>query len=375
MHKRNGKILLNQSNFSYTQYYVRHILQNFHDLEKKVVTWTIIGCLGGALLLFILITLFTALHGYRKLFDRRYNGNPNVRYFTADDFAGIEAEAVEFASDCGVTLRGFIYRAAGAEARALVIFSHGFGAGHLAYTTEIATLARAGFWVLAYDGTGCAASGGDRFVGFIQGVIDHCAALRFAATDERLKNLQRISIGHSWGAFSVLNALGSVPVLGAVAMCGFVTGSGVMAQSAFGRFAPMRALYTLYFRLFDRVRFGRRVRCNTIRSLRRTRLPVFVLYGACDGVVPFRWNGKRVLRSVRDLAHVRALLCRDKGHNVYLTCEAEQYMNQTFAQIAAQGKEQPQLAAELYAQADYRKMTEEDPAVMSEVIAFCESIL
>lgn len=337
--------------------------------------WVIAGgCIGGVIVLFLIIMFFVSLVGYRKLFDRRYNGNVNVRYFTAEDFVNLQAEPIGFPSCSGDMLHGFIYRNSMVPAPlGLIVFSHGFGAGHQAYTTEIATLAAAGFWVLAYDGTGCVSSEGKIFRGFDQGPLDFAAALRFAAEDAQLKDLKRVAVGHSWGGFSVLNSLScDVTVCGAVAMCGFVSCAGVMAQSVFGRIQPCAALFSLYFRLFNRVRFGKNANRNVLRSLRKTALPVLVIYGKNDCVVPFYGNGKRVLRLAEKLPNVCGILCEDKGHNVYLTQGAERYMNETFANISAQSKKQPQRAKELYAKADYRKMTQEDEGVMQAVTEFCK---
>ena len=65
----------------------------------------------------------------------------------------------------------------------------------------------------------------------------------------------------------------------------------------------------------------------------------------------------------------------EKRHNVYLTVEAEEYMNNTFAQIAQKIKLDPGCARELYNQVDYEKMTAEDPAIMGIIIDFCKKIV
>ena len=87
------------------------------------------------------------------------------------------------------------------------------------------------FAVLAYDGTGCVASEG-KFKGFDQGPVDVAAALRFAREHEALKGFRRVVLaGHSWGAFSVCNALDADErVAGAVAMCGFISSASVMGR-------------------------------------------------------------------------------------------------------------------------------------------------
>ena len=95
---------------------------------------------GGLILAGAAVGVVAGLYAARKIFCRRYDGNPNLRYFQAEDFEGLKAEPVSFGSG-DATLRGYIYSYDG-DAKGAVIFSHGFGAGHRAYTTEIDALAR-----------------------------------------------------------------------------------------------------------------------------------------------------------------------------------------------------------------------------------------
>ena len=337
--------------------------------------WILIGA-AAALVMCVAFFFSAALYIHRKIFYRRYNGNKNLRYFKAEDFEGLTAEPVAFASDRGQLLRGYIYRAEGVVPVGVVVFAHGFGAGHQAYTTEIASLARFGFLVLAYDATGCVASEGKVLGGFDQGVIDLHFALRFAAVDERLKGYKRVLFGHSWGGFCVMNALDTdVPVEGGVAMCGFVSSAGVIAQNTVGKCRFAECACRSFFRLFDRIRFGAHANYDAIRSLQSTEKPVLLFYGEQDATVSFKGNGARVRSAVCGRANVRYITCPTKGHNVYLSEDAEQYMHATFRSIAAEVKKDRALAPALYSAVDYRRMTAEDPAVMEEAIGFCRSLV
>lgn len=337
--------------------------------------WVLIGI--AAVVISVVVILFCiSLAIHRKIFHRRYNGNKYVRYFKAEDFDGLHAEAVSFLSDRGQRLHGFIYHAEGVLPIGLILFSHGFGAGHQAYTTEIAALARAGFLVLAYDGTGCVASEGRMLGGFDQGAIDLRSALRFAAEDERLKGYKRVLVGHSWGAFSVMNALDTdVPIEGAAAMCGFVSCAGVIAQNTLGKCAFAEWCGRNFFRLFNRIRFGKFANYDSIRSLRKTEKPLLLLYGEQDKTVHFDKNGARVRDAVRGKENIRYLSYPQKGHNVYLTVQAETYMHETFGTISEQLKKDRTQASALYGAVDYRRMTEEDPAVMNILTDFCRSLV
>ena len=152
---------------------------------------------GGLILAGAAVGVVAGLYAARKIFCRRYDGNPNLRYFQAEDFEGLKAEPVSFGSG-DATLRGYIYSYDG-DAKGAVIFSHGFGAGHTSYTTEIARLASFGYKVLAFDNTGCMESGGDTLVGFDRGVADLLAAAEFAEKDVRLKAYKKAFVGRIFG--------------------------------------------------------------------------------------------------------------------------------------------------------------------------------
>ena len=139
----------------------------------------------------------------RKAFGSRQEGAPGVKYFHAEDFPGLNAEPVSFASD-KARLRGYWYSCY-SDCRGIVIFVHGMGGGHTAYTTEINALARAGYRVLAYDNTGTMLSDGPELYGLNQALSDLSAAYDFAWSANRAWQLPITLVGHSWGAFTVCN--------------------------------------------------------------------------------------------------------------------------------------------------------------------------
>ncbi len=332
----------------------------------------------GVFVLAVAALTLVAVVADKKYFHRRYDGNPNLKYFTAEDFDGLRAEEVSFPSDKGQILRGFIYTSKIAAPRALAIFSHGYGAGHLSYTTEINTLAQAGFAVLAYDGTGCMASGGKYFGGFDQGPIDLRHAIRFAKEHTALRKFGGcVLVGHSWGGFSVMNSSDDPWVRGVVAMCGFIGGAAVMAQTAAKQAHNGRARF--YWRLFvpgllliNRIKYGKHANKNSIRSLCVSDKPTLLLYGEKDKTVFYPNNGEKIKCAVSGKENVTFISYKEKGHNVYLTEEAEQEMYRTFGEIAKMFPKDKEQAIRMYAQIDYPKIMQEDPAVMKLIVDFCK---
>ena len=320
-------------------------------------------------------TWIAAVRTDRHFFGKRYDGNPDVRYFEASDFVGLQASPVSFPSTPGITLRGFLYRKEGLQPRALAVFVHGLGAGHLAYTTEIDFLARCGYLVLGFDMTGCGASDG-RADGFDQGPLDIAAALRFVRSQPALSALPIVLVGHSWGAFSVMNALPAQPdVRAAVAICGFASSASAAAQKTFGRCAFLAPLLSGWLWLFNRRRFGKDANQNSLRSLRASNQPLLLLYGGQDLTVRYRENGARIRKVAARRANTKFILYPEKGHNAYLSDRAQRAMYEQFGAIPKEIRSDRAKLKDYYASLDYRLLTEEDPQVMQEIAAFLDGCL
>ena len=92
--------------------------------------WIVFVILFWIIFLFCLIVTIVSLYAFTKMFGRRYDGNPYVHYFTAEDFEGLRAQPFSFYSD-GSKLNGYIYRSDlwQGPSKGIVVFSHGFGAG------------------------------------------------------------------------------------------------------------------------------------------------------------------------------------------------------------------------------------------------------
>ena len=333
-------------------------------------------CLAAVVLFILVFFAIVSVLIQKTRFGVRSDGNPALRYFQAKDFENLQAEDISFVSDKGQTLRGCIYSDMRVkEPKGLVIWVHGFGAGHNAYTTEIAYLAAQGYLVLGYDNTGCVLSDGKGVGGLIQGAIDASYAVRCVQNEPRLKQYKRVLVGHSWGADSAMNIFSfGEHVDGVVAMCGFDTAQGVVTDMSRRYFGGFSGLIRFYSKILHRLRFGRLASVSSRKSLLKSDVPVLLLYGEDDKVVPFRTNGRKIIRAVRDKKNIRAITYPDKGHSVYLTIKAEKYIKEVFAKLAS-SKKMPSEEFERYRSSiDYALLTEEDAAVMGEIRDFLENI-
>lgn len=333
--------------------------------------------LGVAAVLLVALFLL-ALLCLHIAFGARCEGDQNLKYLTHRDFAGLEAEPVEFCSARGKRLCGAVYTHREiAEPVGLVVFAHGMGGGHRSYMTEINTFARGGFAVLAYDNTGTMASEGEALGSFYQAARDLRAALAFVRESKKWSGYPLLLSGHSWGGYAVCQALAyeeayvagaaafSAPDSAALAVCDSLQ---TMAGIPMGWMRPFFAAASI-------VQGGWDARRSTTAVLARTsRVPVLLLQGDADTSVRLK-NSPVSRAAVRDKKNIRTVVYEGRSHNVYQTRESEQYLGKTMGAINAAKKKYGKAGIPeeekraLYA-IDYELITREDPDVMQTVLDF-----
>lgn len=334
--------------------------------------WILIAIVCIALLLFLLACL--CLHA---AFGVRCEGNPALKYFTHEDFDDLDAEAVSFRSNRGQLLRGAVYTCRNVKPQALVIFAHGMGGGHLSYTTNIRTIAKAGFAVLAYDNTGTMASDGKSLCSFYQSVKDIRAALEFVRCNEKLSEYKIVLAGHSWGGYTVCQALAfaEAQVAGVVAFSPPDSAAGVICDSIKQTVGiPMARLHpALWAASVLRGGLTSRRKCSSV-LLKTSSVPVMILQGDADNAVTLK-NSPLSDAAVMAKDNITGVIYEGKAHNVYQTKESEKYLTEVFAAIAEAQKRYGKKGipesekARLY-DIDYELIVQEDHDVMKTVTDF-----
>ena len=331
-------------------------------------------------ILIILLCLVAGVAGfayfaYNQVFGKRCDGDERLKYFSHEDFDGLKAAPVEFEKEKGNTLRGAIYAKSGLQMpEALIIFSHGMGAGHLAYTTEINYFAQKGYLVLAYDNTGTCTSEGEKLYGFAQGVIDLKHAIAFIKSREDTKDLPLLLVGHSWGAYSVSNVSAITDesdIKGIVAFSPFNSMNKLLRDNAKQKTKMNLSILSPFFDIINLVRFGKAGilrSCNTIDS---NSIPTLIMHGGNDLQVTLRNSPVGLKSRISNNPNARTVLYESKYHNVYLAKDAEQYLNDTSAKIATLGENSPE-AYEIYQNIGYSLITKEDLTVMETANSFLE---
>ncbi len=184
-------------------------------------------------------------------------------------------------------LKGHVYEAD--HPKGLIVFSHGIWSGEEEYLIPVIWFVDHGWTVLAYNYTSYNGSEGKWAKGLPQSPLDLEAALSYVDSDEKINQLKRVVMGHSWGAFATTAVLSKVDRIdGAVAFSGFsvpVQIAGDVAAKMLGTFGRS---YCWCIRLFDLILFGKEANKTAVKGINSTAAPVLLIHGVNDGFINFK---------------------------------------------------------------------------------------
>lgn len=309
-----------------------------------------------AVIIFILLALFLmAFLVNGAAFGRRCDKNPLLTYFTAEDFS-LSAQTVEIPFKKGEVLRAVIYKKEGVpQKQNLIIFCHGMGPGHIAYTTEIAYFCGLGYTVLAPDYYGCNLSDGKKITSFDMGSASVERAIDYAR--ENMPGYGGIYlVGHSWGGWTAICAGYAKQVDKIVAISAPDRPDRAILTAASSR---LPKFIVVLLKPFIRLVCGDK---SAAKLVQKCRCPVLLVQGGLDKTVP----SQNAVFSLVVGRHITKYLAKGKGHNPYNTTAAEERLSklsQGLADVKNTGEE-------FFKQFDYKAATEEDEFVMGEIARF-----
>ena len=315
----------------------------------------IVACSTVALIVLLLFAI--AILSDKLAFGSRSEKNPLLKYFTAEDF-DLSAQPVTL--DNG--LKGLMYNKSDVPQKdKLIIFCHGMGPGHIAYTTEIAYFCNSGFRVLAVDSRGCNLSEGKNLKGMYSGVQTVISAIDFAK-NEGYSDINLV--GHSWGAYSALCASAKRKVNKVVAISAPISPVATLAEGAVQMGAlprPLVALLRPFWWLVNFFKYGAKGNSCASRCAKRNGTPTLLIHGDKDKVVTLKKSAFHKAKG----QNITKLLAEGKRHNPYNTENAEIQL----AVLAEKIKENK--FADIM-QFDFKCATEEDEEVMRKIVNFIE---
>lgn len=300
----------------------------------------------------VLLFLFALLCDYMA-FGKRADKNPYLKYFTAEDF-GLSAESVTLSRG----LKGYFYRG-DKNNNKLVIFCHGMGPGHIAYSTEIAYFCNIGYTVLAVDNKGCNLSEGGSITGMYSGVKTAVKAIDYA---KKFAFEKVFLVGHSWGGYSALCASKQRKVDGVVAISAPTTPAKTIADGASPIISkPLSAILIPFWWIINFRKFGIHGNMNSAKCAVKNRTPTFLIHGDKDGVV----TPKRAAFYKAEGDNITKLLVKDRAHNPYNTVKAEKLLAELLRQL--------RLGETDFDDFDFTSATEEDKEVMNWIEDFLDN--
>lgn len=203
-----------------------------------------------------------------------------------------------------------------------LLFAHGVGAGHLAYTSLINALCELGYIVLTFDMYGMGQSGGKNFKSLSQGaIILKDVYLSFLKVEPKLKDEKMTLLGHSYGAYSVITGLLTFPKKVVKEVVSFSTFNDErFLFDLLGKKNAFAAVLLLIKELFIHPRF---LFTSVPQIMKKNKDVNFkVIHGLKDDVVNVKYAYKNIKKLER-CKNVIYHLVEDRYHNPYLTKAAQ----------------------------------------------------
>lgn len=237
-------------------------------------------------------------------------------------------EVVHFYSGAN-RLQGYIYGDIHAEV--LLVFSHGIWSSSEEYMTMLTWFLKRGYCVFAYDYTAYNGSEGKSAKGLPQSPLDLDAALTFIESQPRLKDMKKVTMGHSWGAYATAAGLYfQHDILAACAMSGFYDPIEISVATGRMLLGPMAVVMKPWVWLLNRLRFGRYHRLLAVDGINRSGIPVLLTHGLQDDFI--RYDVSSIVSQREQITNpkVQYYIIEEPGrcgHNDFLLCkDAAQYM-------------------------------------------------
>ena len=332
--------------------------------EAYMETWQIILLIIGIYFtLLIVYSLFIYLMIERQM-GKRADKNPLLFYFSAKDYAGLKTKPLSFTNNKGDTLIGKIYYRDEKQTDEVIVFFHGFGAGHEAYTTLINDLVTTnGMPVLTFDYTGCDLSGGAKIPNTLQALVDGHHFLAYIQTLPEYMNKKLILIGHSWGGFVAANLypFNKDKNISKVISINGVTDFGLLYRKA----ARAPYLFIVLNNLINLFKYQKFALATTRKSILNTPIPHLFLHGLKDEAIPFTPFISSLVLQTDKHKTIKFHFDKEKHHNIYLTNESEQNLIalQSDLKLLAKNKADEVLQTKIKT-LDYTKLVENDPRIL-----------
>ncbi len=308
------------------------------------------------------LTLFFLFrHGFKKATFCRNDPSPALPYYQPEDF-DLSYQNFSFQSGKWL-LSGSFYFYQNVEKKGVILFLHGAGAGRSAYIKEIASFARRGYVVYAYDNTGCGESEGRYFYGLGHTNRDIKAFFAWFEMNNEFKTLPLYVVGHSWGGYGALLTSSYPSVRKIISLAGFTSPSREFAYYVnHGRYKKIRFLMSLVLKSLG----GYDADVAVYSSLKKSSAKILYVQGDKDPMV-LPQAGYLDLKHHLPNASIKYLIVPGRGHQPWRSEDANNYQ----AELMKKGLITPYAPIEL--KMDIVRATALDENVMKSLFDFLDN--
>ena len=298
----------------------------------------------------------------KKAMSYRKDGSPQLDFFDIEG-SGVSRRPFSFYSGKNRLYGHFHYVGPGPY-KALVIFFHGFGAGHESYNREIGTIAKAGYLVAAYDCTGCYSSEGTGVISLAQSLYDQEAFFAYLDQNKELASMPRYVMGHSWGGFTAFRALKEkYRVAKCVSIAGFLRIVDALETSG-PSFLKKYRKATLRFL---RREYGEYGIMDAVTLANGASAKILYIQGSKDTVCPFEVCYKRLEKECHN-PNLTLLEVKNLHHQPYWTEGSQDYYLALTKQYKIFTRDR-----DLHYQVDYSRLNQDNPKILKAIIDFFDA--
>lgn len=211
-------------------------------------------------------------------------------------------------------LAAFIYGAQ--NTKALVVLSHGSGAFHEDYMTDIIWFVNHGYRVFAADYSGSGYTEGDNAGGLPKTPIDLDKVLTYIEQDEELGKLKKVLYGHSWGAYGVTAVLNyKHDVKAVVSIAAYNEPAEQLADILARTISPVIRITQPLFWLNDRMDYGKYGTLTAVGGINKSNVPVLVVEAERDEMISYNKCAISAHKKKIKNPNVSYLLFDEKGYD------------------------------------------------------------
>lgn len=316
------------------------------------------------LIFIVLFFLFLSIEiSYRKFLYKRGDGDLRIKY--PYEYKDISREKISFKNKDSATLSGYIYKDENNKnPKALIVIVHGIGYGHFYLLPLIRKLVHDGYIVLAYDQYGSGISEGKYVSSTLRGIFDLECALEYISTNETINKLDLYLLGHSWGGFTVINALNikDNDIKKIISISGFNNENDLIKPSS----KIVKYLsWAIYIRNF--FHYGKLAFFSSYKSLLNNKsAKVMYLQGEDDNIVSPNLSGYKFKEIEEKNNLLKVIMFKDKGHAPQVTKKAQEEQDKVLKELGLFGGD----LTNYNKQIDYEELSTIDEDVYQLILDF-----